>query len=202
MVFSFPKRPFGCYESASSSLKIHAKKFFRASRGQIAASRLCQHAERLRAPPSAVRFDSGPYHFFYAAAAPVQIASLAQLPPLVCLYAGAGQLSVQSCCCVRFSCCSPILRLLQLLLPDCIDPLQLHAAPRSRPLPLLLAACSHFSRLRVLRLHAAPRLRLLRLLLPDCVRLCSPIVSPAVPAHARARTFFVEFEVEIDYDRI
>ena len=25
---------------------------------------------RLRAPPSAVRYDSGPYHFFYAAAAP------------------------------------------------------------------------------------------------------------------------------------
>ena len=61
------------YESASSSLKIHAKKIFRASRGQISASRLCQHAQRLRAPPSAVRYDSGPYHFFYAAAAPVSV---------------------------------------------------------------------------------------------------------------------------------
>ena len=28
------------------------------------------YAERLRAPPSAVCYDSGPYHFFYAAAAP------------------------------------------------------------------------------------------------------------------------------------
>ena len=57
-VFSFPKRPFWYYESASSSLKIHAKIFFRASSGQIGASRLCA--------------TNGPYHFFYAAAAPAQ----------------------------------------------------------------------------------------------------------------------------------
>ena len=68
-VFSFPKWPSWCYESASSLLKIHAKKNFRSSRGQIITSHLCQHTERLRALPSAVCYDSGPYHFFYAAAA-------------------------------------------------------------------------------------------------------------------------------------
>ena len=44
--------------------------FFRASRGQIGTSRLCEHRERLQAPPLAVCYDCGPYQPFYAAAAP------------------------------------------------------------------------------------------------------------------------------------
>ena len=63
---------------------------------------------------------------------------------------------------------APRLRPLQLLLPDCIDLLQLQAAPCLRPLQLLLAACVCLT---------APRLHPLQLLLPDCVHFvcCSPI---------------------------
>ena len=62
---SFPKRPFGCCESASSSLKIHAKFF-------PSFAQTDQHfAEHLQAPPSVVRYNGGLYHFVYAAAAHV-----------------------------------------------------------------------------------------------------------------------------------
>ena len=96
---------------------------------------------------------------------------------------------------------APRLRPLQLLLPDCIDPLQLHAVPCLRPLQLLLAACVHFSccssiasasatahHLRPLQPVAststAPWLCPLRLLLPDCDRFdcCSPIASACNPS--------------------
>ena len=86
-------------------------------------------------------------------------------------------------CGIRFHCCSPF-----------ASASRPAAAPRLRPLQLLLAA----------------RSRPLRLLLPDCVRLnfCSPdcvrfdCCSPIaywIPAHARSqcsRTFFAEFEVQ------
>ena len=84
--------------------------------------------------------------------------------------------------CIHFNCCSPFASA---------------AAPRLR---LLLAACIRFSccsRSRPLRLRfiiasastAAPRLRPLRLLLPNC--------ACWIPAHARTRTFFAEFEFEV-----
>ena len=57
------------YESGSSSLKIHVKNFPRFAQTD-------QHFTPLPtrsawAPPSAVRYDSGLYHFFYAAATPM-----------------------------------------------------------------------------------------------------------------------------------
>ena len=60
------------------------------------------------------------------------------------------------------------LRLLRLLLPDCV---RFNSAPRWRPLHLLLPDC--------IRFNSAPRWRPLHLLLPDCVRFncCSPIAS-------------------------
>ena len=99
--------------------------------------------------------------------------------------------------CVRFSCCSPLASALQLLLAACVrasaaapgadcaasastaapplPPLPA-AAPRLRPLHLLLAAGIRFS--------CCSRSRPLRLLLPDCVRFncCSPITSASTAA--------------------
>ena len=118
----------------------------------------------------------------------MQLHSTCNYFPLVRLHvreqSGAGQLSVQSCC-SPIAAAAPRLRPLQLLLPDCIDPLQLHAVPCLRPLQLLLAACVRFSCCSSIasasatahHLHplqpvastsTAPWLRPLRLLLPDC----------------------------------
>ena len=69
---------------------------------------------------------------------------------------------------------APRLRLLQLLLPDYIDPLQ-----------LLLPDCIRFSCCSLLASASAVALRLrpLQLLLPDCVRFnCSPIASTSAVA--------------------
>ena len=102
-----------------------------------------------------------------------------------------NNLSVHSCC-SPIACATaatPRLHPLQLLLPNCIDTLQLllpvcirfsccsliaspsAAAHRLRPFQLLLALITSVS--------TAPRLCPLRLLLPDCVRFscCSPIAS-------------------------
>ena len=102
-----------------------------------------------------------------------------------------NNLSVHSCC-SPIACATaatPRLHPLQLLLPNCIDTLQLllpvcvrisccsliasasAAAHRLHPLQLLLALIATVS--------TAPRLCPLRLLLPDCVRFscCSPVAS-------------------------
>ena len=108
--------------------------------------------------------------------------------------------------CVRFSCCSPI-DLLQLLLPVCVlllasfSTAQLAAAPRLRPLRLLLPDCSvPFE---------------LQLLLPHCVRFnCSSPIgsasttaprlhSPAVPEDSSpCPMFFAELEIEVRRSRV
>ena len=116
---------------------------------------------------------------------------------------------------------APRLGTLQLLLPNCIDPLQT-AVPHFRPLQLLLTNCVPSAAARHLRSvqllfpdFSSSRLRPLQLLLPDCVRFncsspiasasttdyCSPIASAcSLTCSGRFQpmpnTFFAEFEVQ------
>ena len=91
------------------------------------------------------------------------------------------------------------------------------AAPRLRPLQLLLPVCVCFSCCSpIASTLTAPRLHPLRLLLPSYVRFncCSPTSTAAprlhasacspswIPAHAQAQcTFFAEFEVQNSFTR-
>ena len=64
--FSFPKRPFGCYKSASSSLKIHAKIFPMLFAERLA---LCASAETLSTSGHRLPRCAMMVGFFYGAAA-------------------------------------------------------------------------------------------------------------------------------------
>ena len=105
--------------------------------------------------------------------------------------------SASAAACVRFSCCSPIASVSA-------------AAPRLRPLWLLLPDCVRFGCCSPIASAsaAAPRLCPLQLLLPDCIQLevqlqlpncirfdpasCSGDSSPCSHAPC-SRTFFAEF---------
>ena len=86
---------------------------------------------------------------------------------------------------------APRLCPLQLLLPDCVDPLQT-AVPRFRPLQLLLPDCVRFN-------CCSP---MLQLQLPDCVRFdcCSPIASAcSLTCSGRFQPMTNVFFVELSY---
>ena len=117
---------------------------------------------------------------------PLQVASLAQLLPPSFAYVS-NPVPDSSLC----SAAAPRLRPLQLLLPARLYRLLLPVSTL-HPLQLLLAACVRFMQLLLSIASAsadAPRLCPLQLLLPDCARFncCSPI------AHAQcSRTFFAK----------